>query len=409
MKCCIIEDLLPEYMEDICSSETKKEIEEHVSGCENCRRKLEAMRKDKVMGEEKCAFGSEDIKPFQKIEKELKKNRIKKMVAIVLLIIVCAGFGILTVGQFFPTLPLPSFDSIMYRYEAKHIARELVDGNIEEVLKGASNSLDFTNWGDSKNVFFYDMVKRLKEMHGKIFEGKKTKIRVDSVIYEDRYGMETENKEYCYKVKLILTVENQEIYMTVSFGDKYSYSFGLGTGDNMYLEANQKGEDSLEYKIRDMMNYLNYYYETRLGYSTIRTVTNGRVSAQNYESIDESDKNSGFLSYYFVEDCTRVSEMNSDTGESDYCLKVGRGFYEVLKRCKSNDFRMNHKDYEPEKGKYNVTLYWRITDLSGRTCILSKEFYYGPTGYEVADDKERILAEEGFDGKIVENLKEMFD
>lgn len=409
MKCFIIEDLLPEYMEDICSPETKKEIEEHVSGCANCRRKLEIMRKDQEALEGKCALGSEDIKPFQKIEKELKRNRIKKRVAILLLVIVCMGFGILTVGQFFPTLPLPSYDSLMYRFEAKQIARELVDGNIEKVLKGASNSLDFTNRGDSQEVFFRDMVECLTDIHGKIFEGKETKIRVDSVIYEDRYGMETDHKEYCYKVKLILTVEDQEINMTVSFGDKYSYSFGLDMGENMYLEANQKGEDSLEYKIRDMMNYLNYYHETRLGYSSIRTVTNGRVSARNYESINNSDKDSGFLSYYFVEDCNREGEINADTGENDYCLKVGRGFYEILKRCKSNDFQMTHKDYNPEKKKYNVTLYWRITDLKGKTCMMSKEFYYGSTGYEAVDDTETILSEKGFDGKIVENLKEMFD
>ena len=35
--CGLIKDLMPLYIEDMCSAESKIAIEEHISGCEKCR------------------------------------------------------------------------------------------------------------------------------------------------------------------------------------------------------------------------------------------------------------------------------------------------------------------------------------------------------------------------------------
>ena len=45
--------------------------------------------------------GMEDIQPFQKISKVLNRNRMKKIAAVLVLVVVCAVFGTLTVGQIF--------------------------------------------------------------------------------------------------------------------------------------------------------------------------------------------------------------------------------------------------------------------------------------------------------------------
>ena len=43
MKCYIVNDLLPEYIEKLCSEETSKEIETHIAGCKKCQEKLKSM------------------------------------------------------------------------------------------------------------------------------------------------------------------------------------------------------------------------------------------------------------------------------------------------------------------------------------------------------------------------------
>lgn len=409
MKCYVVEDLLPEYVENLCSSETKQEIEKHLRDCDSCRRKWEEIQGENRGVHEKAAIGSEDIQPFRKIKRELKNNRIKKVAAIVVLIVVCGVFGVLTIGQFFPYLSCPSYDSLMYRYQAKQIARQFVEGDMEKVLEGMSTSLDFTNLGDAHDVFFRDVAEHLKEIHQKVFRGKESKIRVDGVIYEDRYGMEVEDKEFCYQVNLVITVGDRDIFMRIAFDNKYSYSLGLDMGENMNINANKNGEDSLEYQVRDMQSYLRYYSETCMGFSIYRRITNGRVNVRNYENITEEDKNSTSLSYYFVEDCSKEPLLNMETGCTDYSLKVGNGFYEILRQCKSNDFQLTNKEYNPEKKKYSATLYWQITDLNDKKCIMSKEFYYGMSGYEAVDDTETIYADDGFEQEIVEQLKNIFD
>ncbi len=46
--CNVICDLLPSYIDDICSYDTKKLVEGHISVCEECRRTLDAMKNTQV-------------------------------------------------------------------------------------------------------------------------------------------------------------------------------------------------------------------------------------------------------------------------------------------------------------------------------------------------------------------------
>ena len=44
LPCYVISDLLSLYQDDILSEQTKKDIDRHLSGCEECRKKLLAMK-----------------------------------------------------------------------------------------------------------------------------------------------------------------------------------------------------------------------------------------------------------------------------------------------------------------------------------------------------------------------------
>ena len=46
MKCEIIKDLLPSYVDELTSQESNEEIESHLEYCPECREYLEEIRKD---------------------------------------------------------------------------------------------------------------------------------------------------------------------------------------------------------------------------------------------------------------------------------------------------------------------------------------------------------------------------
>lgn len=64
LPCYVVSDLLPLYQDDILSEETKKDIDKHLSECEDCRKKLAAMKMQI------------DV---QSTEVELKNNPLKKV------------------------------------------------------------------------------------------------------------------------------------------------------------------------------------------------------------------------------------------------------------------------------------------------------------------------------------------
>lgn len=64
LPCYVVSDLLPSYQDDILSEETKKDIDKHLSECEDCKKKLAAMKMQI------------DV---QSTEVELKSNPLKKV------------------------------------------------------------------------------------------------------------------------------------------------------------------------------------------------------------------------------------------------------------------------------------------------------------------------------------------
>lgn len=78
MNCNIIKDLLPSYIDRVCSEDTVKAIEEHIQHCEECKLCLNMMQQtdyvQKLPEEAKKA-----ISPFKKIN---KKRRIQVITAI---------------------------------------------------------------------------------------------------------------------------------------------------------------------------------------------------------------------------------------------------------------------------------------------------------------------------------------
>jgi hypothetical protein len=71
MKCEIIKDLLPTYIDGLTSHESNLEIEQHLNNCEQCKEISEQMKAE--VNVEKIKYSKDKIKPFKKLNKKVLK------------------------------------------------------------------------------------------------------------------------------------------------------------------------------------------------------------------------------------------------------------------------------------------------------------------------------------------------
>lgn len=80
--CKIVQDLLPNYIENLTNEETNNFIEEHLKGCNECQEVLENMKKDFKVNTEK-----QDVREVNYIKKYSKKLKILKTILLVIIMI----------------------------------------------------------------------------------------------------------------------------------------------------------------------------------------------------------------------------------------------------------------------------------------------------------------------------------
>ena len=86
MQCEVIQDLLPLYVDDCCSMESRRLVEEHLKECEKCRELVQKMRQDMSIEEEETAGNLEEekllIQSKEVLKKEVKTGFMEKAVKI---------------------------------------------------------------------------------------------------------------------------------------------------------------------------------------------------------------------------------------------------------------------------------------------------------------------------------------
>lgn len=97
-KCNLIKDILPLYVEDMVSTDTREFVSEHLEHCEECHAEFERMRKPADF------IPDTDTVPLKRIKRDLFIKRLQTIffTAILACAIVTVVFGILTSPKFFP-------------------------------------------------------------------------------------------------------------------------------------------------------------------------------------------------------------------------------------------------------------------------------------------------------------------
>ncbi len=92
ISCNIIRDILPLYLDDVVSDETKEMVEEHLQSCVSCREEVSSMKKDIILPASKSQRFAE-----ARVIKKLKNKIFRKKVIISLVTaaaVLAAGVGV---------------------------------------------------------------------------------------------------------------------------------------------------------------------------------------------------------------------------------------------------------------------------------------------------------------------------
>lgn len=101
LNCNIIDDLLPLYLEEICSADSKAAVEEHLQECSACGEKLARMKDSSLIPDE---IKQEHKFPIADYAKKVKRHRMRVGTLAVLISVIAAfflSFGLLAVFSYF--------------------------------------------------------------------------------------------------------------------------------------------------------------------------------------------------------------------------------------------------------------------------------------------------------------------
>lgn len=112
--CNVIKDLLPSYIDGVCSEKTNTDIEEHLKECASCRTLYDSMKED-LPGVSDSSYSSMDEKKI--IQKVNKKINDKDKTVRIICIAICA-FVILT--------------TLLFIIPIKKIPKDTLDINVTE-------------------------------------------------------------------------------------------------------------------------------------------------------------------------------------------------------------------------------------------------------------------------------------
>ncbi len=75
MKCNVARDLFPLYFDGLCSEETRKQLEEHLDHCEECRKLRQNLESEQEWHEESPEWNP-SIAPLKKVKKKIRRKNI---------------------------------------------------------------------------------------------------------------------------------------------------------------------------------------------------------------------------------------------------------------------------------------------------------------------------------------------
>lgn len=423
MNCKVVQDLLPNYVEELCSDETERFIQEHIEYCEECRQVLAAMQAGKA---EENTGQDQKVEPKignldgmlteqqqSKTEKEndiailraMKKvvwRRVWIMLFSIIIAVLAVGFlVVLVLAQFHPEWELFNYEQHRMKQTAKEATKAFSEGDIDALLDGIQNGRNQNYLNNQNTSATYEITKKhIQKIYDEYFQGKVCNVECDGsgwIAYNDADEM--------YTVRMKLSCEEYTLWISYEFFDEDTYLVSCFEDDreSEYAEIGEMFDAWCGYLAQAV------YAENDMWEETINSI----LLAQKKGGIDEKAKklqSRALILNVFAEDCFDVAgrygafwDDASDTRE--------KWIDKLDEFCQSHSIEniWTEGDGVDEKAQKELrTMIWKFTDSQGREGVMMKEFYYGPAGYEPVDGKEKIYGDD-LSGKTVEQLEHLFD
>ncbi len=240
MKCNIVRDLFPLYLDGLCSEETRKQLDEHMESCENCRQLKQSMEQESVLPGDSQDW-KQSILPLKKVKKKMRRKNLMISVCAFFLLLFVGVTAVLAYGQI--TKTGISFELIYDAVRFKHIGEQFASGNIEPLYEQLSDGFVMRDeeaavihmaYAD-KATYDAEMKKAIMDKYHQYFEGKNLTYKgIEEIGYSEPSGMG----------------EYRTIYIVLKFEgtDQIEYYIGLYKSlDGKYIASDYFGNPYLSY------------------------------------------------------------------------------------------------------------------------------------------------------------------
>lgn len=407
MKCYLVEDLLPNYVDGACSQKTEEAVREHLESCERCRKiasQMETNMEDVLLEEEQDV----SIEPMKKVRRRLRRNKAFIITLSVLLLSVLTVVSVLTYGQI--CKKGESFESIYEYFHMRHVGQAFAKGDLEPLLSvvetgwimNGSDEMQalYSAYSDERE-YQKDITEQIQNRYEEYFQGQHLKMNGISVEYSNNV---TDLWETTIVVTMDFSADNATAYgicLRKNARGKFNvYDVFLDRPDTEVTYVSEgEGETDLEEEEgenedvpKELDNNKDSLFYHLIDKDQEMTFWAMRYKiALKYNRLLEGEEDA--LSYPFEQGFQYEGETEEEQGaraakwEKDLEILAQKKYY--LK-----SMNMNVKTYDRENHYFIYQVVFEMEDQDSKECAyLSVDAYRWRWGFVLLPDSERLLGE----------------
>lgn len=204
VKCPVIQDLLPLYIDGVCSEESRVMVEDHIKDCKACEAKLRAQKEDLLVDEKVIADNLKLKEPFKRIKRFQRTRLIVILLAIPFLLlsfIEIRGDGV-------------GFSALYGRYKTQKFLSYVEKGEFEKASK--YTSFDGGRYGDIENKTeaknqWIEAMEQLEKHGTKIVSHRQNRITTDDRFTSGFVTITVAHEEKTYDFLLFIATNSGKV------------------------------------------------------------------------------------------------------------------------------------------------------------------------------------------------------
>ena len=386
MKCEVVKDLMPLYVDELCSEETTGEIREHIKECELCRKKMQELEMpiEDITPEEEIS-----IEPMKKVNRKLHTKNIWIGGISLLAVIIIGSISFLSYNQI--NRSGISFERIYEYFHFQQIGKSFANGNLEPLLQCLAIPGEDSKYatyaqaaynGDL-DAYVQDAKDDIREQYTNVFEGKELKLKEVMTEYIQGDDFDFEQSKHLM-IGLVYEVDNVKYGLRLerSTGNKFYITDGFATSfENDYVETEtdtevnasitEKTEEAVDET--NLLEHRESLFRCLQPYSDEEFFLIKNLVRHFYNQSTSGNKDAvvlnSFTNYFIKEE-----DINANAKE-EYSNQVNEQFKELATmgyRCSDVDFIL--KGYDKEKHMYRYQVIYTFT-YETKDCYLMMDCY----------------------------------